>query len=288
MMLYVGVTPATYSLTQLSGVMRNRPHAFDRMRRCLYVELLTDPRHMLYALNVTPPMADREAVQFRLHQYVGLIPEYPSEPFDTCLGEMPSGGVPLEGRLRMPHRVPLIVDDPSLPYLVRILVGAFQGQLVAQEVTLRSRHISVPITTEALRTIPVRAYLDAAMPRLGNELIVETGRDGNMVAFQGPPPKEDLEGLRAAGRKRIPPEDALPAVADAYRRGRSDPEWRHRPTAYVAKSLGYSHGHASRLVTAARNAGLLGAARKGQPGEIVGEPKTTRKQGKQGKQGGSK
>ena len=72
-----------------------------------------------------------------------------------------------------------------------------------------------------------------------------------------------------AERSRVPNEETLPAVAEAYRTALRDPQYSHRATARTGEVLGYSRGHAARLIRKARDEKLLGEAEVGMPGEVM-------------------
>lgn len=161
-----------------------------------------------------------------------------------------------------------VVDDPGLPYLVQLTLGAFAGRVGVEKLEIRSREGAGPVTSEALRRVPLQSYVDAVLadPSVRTYVVAETQRTERSVGW-GPPAKEQLEALRLAGRRRSDPADVLPAVVEAYRRALGDPRWRGKPTEKVAQELNYSRGHASRLLSLARKRGMLGDARPGVGGE---------------------
>jgi hypothetical protein len=71
------------------------------------------------------------------------------------------------------------------------------------------------------------------------------------------------------GRVRKPRSETLPLVVEEYRKALHDPDpaVRNAPTQTVADRLGFKRGHVSRLLSAARQEGLLGAASPGVAGE---------------------
>lgn len=197
---------------------------------------------------------------------------------------MRAGG-PLEGGLRLAAALTFDVTDSELPYDVTMTVGAFEGRLVCQRLELAQRRNGPPVTTEGQRLVTVDAYLDAA-----RAAAIKSGGVAFLAPVAGvpgafePATPEQWDAFDRAQRPRRPIDDVLPRVAAEYRKAlRSpDPTIAKAPTEAVARALHYSRGHASRLVTAARKAGLLDPSRgRGRPGEVP-TTKTARRPRKKG------
>jgi hypothetical protein len=166
----------------------------------------------------------------------------------------------VEGGLRLVSPVTCQVEDSELPYKVTMLVGAQHGGLVCQWLRLQQRRGGPPVGTDALRQVTVEAYLDEVRRRLAaHPLLLLSPVAGEPGAFK--PLTEE---------QRRPLLHTLPQVAFLYREAlcSTDPSIAKAPTAYVARRLGYSRGHAARLVSQARDQGLLGEARGRRPGEV--------------------
>jgi hypothetical protein len=151
--------------------------------------------------------------------------------------------LPIEGRLPQ-QRIDVVVDDPAQPYLVHLVVGRTDGQMIAEDVRIRRRPHGPTVTSEALGRIPLGSYVEAVIsdPRTETHVAAKSDRTD-----------------RRRGRNG---DDVLSAVAAAHRMAAADPKWRFRPIEAVAVWLHYSPGDASALVTAARSAGWLGATRR--------------------------
>ena len=126
-----------------------------------------------------------------------------------------------------------------------------------------------------LRAVTVRSYLAEIRRHLassaGGLVILRLAEQFADSFALEPLSEEDAAALEA--RHRRPQAETLPRVAAAYRRAlASDEEGeREAPTQFVADQLGYSRGHASRLVSDARKQGLLGPTSPGRAGEVVSE-----------------
>lgn len=162
------------------------------------------------------------------------------------------------------------IDDPQLPWLVRMVVGVHDGRLVARQVSVISRRPTGPVTGAALRRVPVDAYLglartEAARPEAG----VIVAFDETPAGVRWSAGLSEQEWQESFDGRRRAQDQWLPSVALAYREALSNPTPRVNgsPTAEVARRLHMSRGHASRLVTAARRANLLGPASPGRAGE---------------------
>jgi hypothetical protein len=196
------------------------------------------------------------------------------------IGRGPGGG-PLEGGLRLTRELPFDVDDPEMPYLMTLVVRAQEGKLVCGEATIRQRLDGPPVTGAVLRSVVVDSYL-----RLIRQGLSEPARFGGMVLIREvattsesriyePPSQEDLVALSRTEHRRTSLDEMLPRVANAYREALADPVDAFAPTLSVARRLYVSRGHAARLVSQARKAGLLGPARRGIAGEVLRETTET-------------
>lgn len=114
------------------------------------------------------------------------------------------------------------------------------------------------VSPTTLREIPLAAVLERMLTDLGFPYRLV---DGEQISVPTPTVVEE----RAS---RQPRSTVLPQVVEAYRdaiaRGSNS------PTADVARQLNYARGYVSRLLSDARKAGMLGAARPGVSGEHHG------------------
>jgi hypothetical protein len=176
----------------------------------------------------------------------------------------------LQGGLILLGPVGYDVVDSELPYDVTLIVWTHDGRLAAQDIKVTQRSGGPPVTTDGLRSVTVDAYLDAVRAHLLSvgKLLLMAPVEGLPGAFE--PPRSDQEAhFDRAQRPRRPMDETLPKVAAVYREAlrSSDAMVAMAPTEEVGRRLGYSRGHASRLVTAARKEGLLDSARPGRAGE---------------------
>lgn len=163
------------------------------------------------------------------------------------------------------------LDDPGLDFFVTIGIVARAGRLVAEEVTVKQRGDGPPVTSAALRRLPLESYLarvrshvlrvDLWLISRRSEQSPGPGRVGLVRA--SPASREDRNRFDSAQRQRHEKAETLPLVARAYEDAKADPDplVSSAPIAAVARKLSYSRGHASRLLTEARKAGLLEPAR---------------------------
>jgi len=199
---------------------------------------------------------------------------------------------PLGGGLELWGEPVYDIDDPALPFLVTMTVTAHEGRLACGELRLSRRAGGTPVTDQRLRTVTVRSYLAGIRRQLGSigggMVILRRAEEfADSVALE-PLGEEDVRGLEARHRIRQPTSDTLPRVAAAYRRALAsdDVSEREAPTEYVARQLGYSRGHASRLVALARKEGLLGPASPGRAGEVISSGKASARSRRVTKEGG--
>lgn len=185
------------------------------------------------------------------------------------------GGGGLGGGLDLRRAFTVVIDDPECPYRLAMTVDAREHQLVCVGLELASGEDGPPVTSTMIRVLSVESYLRLVRKKLrsaaGAFLIGKVSvLDSGDMAFDFPPTPGEWKGLESAHRQRRHTADLLPIVAEAYRKalGDYDPDEDGGPTAAVARRLGYSRGHVSRLVTEARKQGLLGPAHPGRAGEI--------------------
>jgi hypothetical protein len=189
------------------------------------------------------------------------------------MGTPEEGGGPLDGGLFVPNRFSATVDDPNLPYLVTLVLGAHDRRLAAESMTLSMRPGGLPITSTSLRAVKVDACVARIREELGNMdgalRVVRRHESGSTTSWSGVP-ERDWPRFEGSQSRRRRPEDTLPEVAAAYREalGHRDSRIAATPTKYVATTLFYSRGHAARLVAQARKAGHLGDALPGRAGEV--------------------
>ena len=184
------------------------------------------------------------------------------------------GGGSLGGELWLANRFSVVIDDPGSDYLVTMVIAASSGRLVAEEVTAAARPGGPPVTATGLRTVTVDAYLAGVRRELmkleGGLLVMRRQVDGNLTTWSGVAPG-DWGRFEERQRRRRSTVDALPLVAELYKKALEslDSDVAAAPTQYVADTLHYSRGHVSRLLSQARDAGLLGPAPVGRAGELT-------------------
>lgn len=184
------------------------------------------------------------------------------------------GGGALGGGLVLMQRFGATVDDPEFAFLVHLIVAAREGRLVSESVSVRARAGGPPVTSTDLRAVKLDAYLACVRERListhGHFLVMRRTREDEGTTYV-PVAADEWEGITNGPERRQPATDVLQAVTAAYREAlrSADPVISSSPTAHVASKLGYSRGHAARLVAKARKTdGLLGNAYRGRPGEM--------------------
>jgi len=210
----------------------------------------------LYAAEMSPRLTrDADAVQVVIHPGGRL-----------GRGTEAEGGGPLRGGLTLMNRFRAVISDPEVPCEITLTVGARDGWLACESVTLAAKDGGPAVTGAALRGITLALYMQRVRQELGeaggggiiNKLVDRT----ETVVVYEPPDLQELDGLdfaqirRAVKAAKITPE----MVASAYREAQAspDPGKNRRPTAAAAERLGISRGHASRLLTEARRKGLPG------------------------------
>ena len=199
-------------------------------------------------------------------------------------GKPSQGGGPLEGGLLLLNGFEALIDDPSISFLVTLDVLALGGRLAASAVTVRRRAEGGPVTGSALRAVTVERYLQQTRDRLAKSSPPLVGKVRESQAGWrrwSPPSKAEWADFADGQRRRRRPEETLPAVAAAYREALASDDWeiRRAPTAEVGRRLNFSRGHAARLVSKSRKAGLLGPASQGRSGEVKQKGSTERRTG---------
>ena len=196
-------------------------------------------------------------------------------------GTPEEGGGPLDGGLWLPNRFSATVDDPAMPYLVTLTLGAHDRRLATESITLTMRAGGAPITATSLRAVKVDAYVALVRAELsklrGGFRVMQRVQGEGQTAWSGVA-EHEWPRFEASQSRRRRPEDTLPEVAAAYREALAhhDSYIAAAPTQYVADQLHYSRGHAARLVVKARRAGLLDPAPgPGRAGEITNEKGTS-------------
>jgi hypothetical protein len=230
---------------------------------------VTPTGRYLYALNVSPRTTrDPAAIK------VDIDPHGAQPDGEKVLGSgtPEQGGGPLRGGLTLMNRFTAVIEDPDVSYAITVTVGAHDGWLAIESVTIAQRPGGQVITGMALRSIVPSIYLERIREELerylGGGLIMKpAGRTDRTVSYEFPLTADDLESFdlgqlrRAARAARVTTE----AAADAYREALAspDPHLNKRPTAAAAEKLGVSRGYISTLLTQGRREGLpgLGAPR---------------------------
>lgn len=177
------------------------------------------------------------------------------------------GGGKLRGGLVLTNRFTVEVEDPAVPYDLHLTVGARDGWLACEVVTVKARAGGPAVTSLSIRHVALGVYVQRIREELqlymgALLLMVETERTENVVHFEPPMHPEEWDTFnlaqvrRAARAATLTPEMA----AEAYREALAspDPEQNKRPTAAAAEKLGVSRGHISRLVSQARREGSPG------------------------------
>lgn len=194
------------------------------------------------------------------------------------------GGGPLDGGLLLLQRFTADVDDRSLDCLVTLTIRAYRRRLAVESVIVRPRDPGAPpVTGTVLRALTLDAYVQEARRVIeetpGLFLLASVSNTSEHAVTWNLPSEEDLRSFETGQRRRRSTQELLPQVADVYRAALADrdPRVRAAPTEEVGLRLHFSRGHAARLVTAARKAGLLGPASRGRAGEHLPAPATRKK-----------
>lgn len=214
-----------------------------------------------------PPRRDLSLIQVDID---------PNDPDTGGLGSgrTSEGGGPLQGGLHLQNRFRVVVQDPAVPYIIKMTLRARDGRLACEEIALRESGAEGPAVTGAgLRSVVIDSYLIRVREELGGVggalLIAKRETEGGTTAISGPVSQgewRDFEEAQALTEQRG--KITAETVADLYRDALAspDPSLNRRPTQAVADRLGISRGHASKLLTQARRDGLLGSAQRGKAG----------------------
>jgi hypothetical protein len=188
-------------------------------------------------------------------------------PGNLGSGRPEQGGGKLRGGLVLMNRFKVDIEDPAVPYDIHLTVGARDGWLACEVVTIGTKEGGPAVTSLAIRNVALGVYVQRIREELqlymgALLLMVEAGRAEGVVHYEPPMHPEDWDSFdvaqlrRAARAATLTPEMA----AEAYREALAspDPAQNKRPTAAAAEKLGVSRGHVSRLVTQARREGSPG------------------------------
>jgi hypothetical protein len=205
-----------------------------------------------YAHAVSPRTArDQAAISVVIH------------PGNLGSGKPEQGGGQLAGGLTLMNRFLADIEDPAVPYLIKLTVAARAGWLACESVTITERPGGPAVTAMALRSMTLSLYIQRVREELGEYggaflITKEAARTANTISFE-PPSDSEWDALDFAQRRRSA-QLTTELVAACYREALAspDPEQNRRPTAAVAERLNASRGHISRLLTQARREGLPG------------------------------
>lgn len=168
------------------------------------------------------------------------------------------GAGPLGGDLWLQRGFDVDVIDSAVPYRLTVRIIARRGRLVVESLTIRG---DTPVNGAGLRRLRLEKYLDVVRTEMGQHAGLVMNKRQEEVLPDGRTMREFtfVDPSTVLTRRRERPEDSLPIVAQLYREAEesADAAIARAPTQYVADRLHYSRGHASRLVSQARRAGLL-------------------------------
>lgn len=197
-------------------------------------------------------------------------------------GRADQGGGPLRGGLTLMNRFSAVISDPEVPYDITMTVGARDGWLVCEAVTVSGAPDGPPVSGASMRSLALSLYMQRIREELGQALgggLIqrEAGRTEHTVTWDLPVDAADWDALDFAQMRRAVHATKITTqmAADAYLAALAspDPEQNRRPTAAAAEKLGASRGHISRLLTQARREGLpgLGPSRAPRAGKGSGD-----------------
>jgi len=138
---------------------------------------------------------------------------------------------------------------------VRVVADMVDGRLACTELHVSQREGGPPVTTDAIRLIPVAQLVKAAAA----SYVMQTSTPSPGVTWGSPPVVP--EGFPKAG----PTDDALRFVALVYRTSHAFGD----PPTMAVESLGLPRSTAIRWVSLARRKGFLGTTTPGRAGEKV-------------------
>jgi hypothetical protein len=165
------------------------------------------------------------------------------------------GAVQWKGKLLLPPRWTVEVDDPGSPYKLTLSIEVVDRQPVLESVQITCRELSDPVTPRKIRERPLARYLHGAVHTAA--LVATPAPDGSSVSYEPAfGPGDELHPLLDTSRRqqaRITPE-FLAEVAAVYNNTvthkrqavMNDPRW--EPVAPQT---------ASRWIKEARDAGLI-------------------------------
>lgn len=214
------------------------------------------PAHGSYADLVSPRVArDVSAIKVEIRSD-GIGRGLPEE-----------GGGPLRGGLTLMNRFEAVITDPDVPYAITMRVGAHDGWMVCEAITVSRRDEAAPLSAAALRSLALSLYMQRIREELGaylggGLLAKEAGRTDRTVAYDFPVVPDEWESFDFAQVRRAVNTSKITTrmAADAYLAALAspDPAQNQRPTAAAAEKLGASRGHISRLLSQARREGIEG------------------------------
>ena len=175
------------------------------------------------------------------------------------------GGGPLRGGLTLMNRFEAVVTDPDVPFEIAMRIGAHDGWLVCEAITVSEKDQGTPLSAAALRSLALSLYMQRIREELGAYLggglvTKEIGRTENTVRYELPITPADWDDFAQVRRAVHASKITTQMAADAYLAALAspDPSQNQRPTAAAAEKLGASRGHISRLLSQARREGIQG------------------------------
>jgi hypothetical protein len=160
------------------------------------------------------------------------------------------------------------IDAPDLPYVLRLTVAVVHGKPVCIGLAAEMRRDGMPVTRRGLNSLPV----DRLVRTIAANSAVATGSGPGYVTYDFPAGPDQVAAARREieprrGRRAHPDEHLrlLRKVVDAYRdliRAGC-----RKPKPFIATELCISQSYVRRLLTEARQIGMLGPAIPGRAGE---------------------
>lgn len=156
---------------------------------------------------------------------------------------------PIGGGFLLPGEATVTVDDPEVPYLVKIGVVLEGGRYLCKSIECLRRTKDVPhgppVTGKGLRQLPLQRLMAKALTVMAEQLTHQS----EFIT------EESDELLRVAAAYRFAYAIGLP------------------PTKHVAEELGIPTSTATKKVMQARKAGLLGPTTPGKAGTALSSEK---------------
>ena len=177
------------------------------------------------------------------------------------------GGGPLRGGLTLMNRFEAVIHDPDVPFGITMRVGAYDGWMVCEAITVSEKDEGTPVSAAVLRSLALSLYMQRIREELGRYrggglLWKEAGRTEHTVGYDLPVMPGEWESLDFAQVRRAVHTTKITTqmAADAYLAALASPDraQNQRPTAAAAEKLGASRGHISRLLSQARREGIAG------------------------------